>query len=64
MRLNIVKIAEVDCTIHKEICNKFGIRGYPTLKYFIDGEAHQYSGPRTHDALLNYIRSQPIEVRT
>lgn len=44
---HLVKIAEVDCTTSKEVCNKFGIRGYPTIKYFIDGEAHQYAGRRT-----------------
>lgn len=26
-----VKVSEVDCTSHKDICEKFSIRGYPTL---------------------------------
>jgi thioredoxin-like negative regulator of GroEL len=30
-------LAEVDCTVNKEVCGKFEIKGYPTLKYFIDG---------------------------
>jgi hypothetical protein len=26
-------LAAVDCTIHKAICGKQGIKGYPTIKY-------------------------------
>lgn len=53
--LNLDVIAEVDCTLNKESCNKHGIRGYPTLKYFIDGEAHQYSGSRSKDNLSAFL---------
>lgn len=56
-------MAEVDCTQHQDVCSKHGIRGYPTLKYFIDGEAHQYSGQRTHDALADWLQAKPAEVR-
>lgn len=27
-------MAEVDCTIHKSVCQKYGVRGYPTMNYF------------------------------
>ena len=60
---HLVKVAEVDCTTSKEVCNKFEIKGYPTIKYFIDGEAHQYAGPRTHQALADFLKSKPVEVR-
>ena len=38
----------MDCTeAGKETCNKFGVRGYPTLKIFKGGEMSQeYNGPR------------------
>jgi hypothetical protein len=56
-------VAEIDCTVSREACGKHGIRGYPTLKYFIDGESHQYSGQRQHDALVEWLNNKPLEVR-
>jgi len=39
---------EVDCTANSEICERFGVNGYPTLKIFRNGEdAGSYDGPRT-----------------
>ena len=31
------KMAEVDCTVHKDVCSKHGIRGYPTMLMFKKG---------------------------
>eukprot|EP01094_Clydonella_sp_ATCC50884_P013023 TRINITY_DN23309_c1_g1_i1.p2 TRINITY_DN23309_c1_g1~~TRINITY_DN23309_c1_g1_i1.p2 ORF type:complete len:130 (-),score=39.35 TRINITY_DN23309_c1_g1_i1:169-531(-) len=51
-------VASVDCTVHKNVCSAQGVRGYPTLKLFVDGEAQdKYSGGRTLDALKKYLES-------
>ena len=47
----------------KNACNTHGIRGYPTLKYFIDGESHQYSGSRSKEALTEFLNNKQQEVR-
>lgn len=39
-------LAQVDCTVEKELCNKHGIHGYPALKLFLDGKLIDYDGPR------------------
>mmetsp|Transcript_16886 Transcript_16886/g.48926 ORF Transcript_16886/g.48926 Transcript_16886/m.48926 type:complete len:197 (+) Transcript_16886:79-669(+) len=51
-----VVIGDVDCTSDsaKDLCEKYGVRGYPTIKYF-NGETGEdgaaYSGGRDLDSL-------------
>ncbi|XP_041468662.1 thioredoxin domain-containing protein 5-like [Lytechinus variegatus] len=53
---DFVKIAKVDCTAHRSVCEQYGIKGYPTLKFFKDGEAvDSYNGGRDHVALKEYV---------
>jgi len=56
-----VLIGDVDCTVETDLCSDFGVRGYPTIKYFTaetgkDGET--YSGPREYDVLNKFIKEK------
>ncbi|XP_030560456.1 protein disulfide-isomerase A3 [Drosophila novamexicana] len=55
-----IKLAKVDCTeAGKEICNKFSVSGYPTLKIFRQDEVSQdYNGPREANGIAKYMRAQ------
>ena len=33
-----VLIGDVDCTVHSGLCSKHGVQGYPTIKYYKDGD--------------------------
>jgi len=49
-------IVDVDCTTddNKDVCSKFGVRGYPTIKYFTgatDPSGDKYEGGRDYDSL-------------
>ena len=46
--------AKVDCTTEKAVCQRFKIRGYPTLVYFAERKMFRYSGPRELDDLVAY----------
>lgn len=52
-----VIVADADCTIHKDVCEKFEVRGYPTIKYFKDGDmkGQDYSGGRDYDSLKKFV---------
>jgi len=55
-----VIIADVDCTAGgKPLCDKFGVRGYPTIKYFNppDEEGEDYKGGRDLPALKKFVES-------
>ena len=51
-----VNIAKVDCTKEKskELCHQFGIRGYPSLKFFVDDQIYTYKGPRNIEHLSDF----------
>jgi hypothetical protein len=40
-----VVIGDVDCTIEEDLCAKFEVRGYPTLKYWKDGTDREREAP-------------------
>jgi len=55
-----VVVADVDCTAAgKPLCDKFGVRGYPTIKFFNppDEEGEDYKGGRDLPALKKFIES-------
>lgn len=53
-------IADVDCTVHQELCGRFDVRGYPTIKAFKrDGEpkGEDYNGGRDFESLKQFVDS-------
>jgi len=56
-----VVIADVDCTAGgKPLCDKYGVRGYPTIKYFNppDEEGEDYKGGRDLPALKKFVENE------
>lgn len=52
-------MAKVDATEHKEAAGRFGVRGYPTIKFFPGGKkddssAIDYDGPRTAGGMTEW----------
>jgi len=49
-----ILIGDVDCTVEEELCGKYGVEGYPTIKYFTgstDPTGDSYEGGREYDDL-------------
>jgi thioredoxin-like negative regulator of GroEL len=43
---NEAVLAKIDATAETALGSRFDIKGYPTLKWFVDGEHVDYNGPR------------------
>ena len=39
-----VTLGKVDCTVETKLAEKFGVQGFPTLKFFKKGKAVEYGG--------------------
>jgi protein disulfide-isomerase A1 len=37
-----IRLAKVDATIHKELATTYGVKGFPTLLFFNNGEKLEY----------------------
>jgi len=48
-------VAKVDCTTESTVCQKLGVRGYPTIKLFVDGEPIDYKGARAIPDFLKFV---------
>lgn len=45
--LGVCASCQVDATAESEMANKYEVKGYPTIKWFVNGElASDYNGPR------------------
>ena len=55
---NGVPIAKVDATVEPELAEKFGVKGFPTLKLFVDGEPVDYSGAREEEAIYSWLQKK------
>jgi len=55
-----IKLAKVDCTAQAELCSEHGVQGYPTLKLFEKGVAHDYGGPRKADGIVSFMKKRSL----
>eukprot|EP00930_Biecheleria_cincta_P059847 TRINITY_DN45568_c0_g1_i1.p1 TRINITY_DN45568_c0_g1~~TRINITY_DN45568_c0_g1_i1.p1 ORF type:complete len:221 (-),score=50.32 TRINITY_DN45568_c0_g1_i1:54-716(-) len=56
-----VKIADVDCTVSKSICEKASIKAFPTLALIVDGALKsKYHGDASVDAFQGWLSSQNV----
>jgi protein disulfide-isomerase A6 len=68
----VVKVAKVDSTVHTRSAQRFGISGYPTIKFFPAGSTRDsdmvdYGGARDAASLTSWAKEQaekykPLEI--
>ncbi|KAF5516927.1 Protein disulfide-isomerase [Colletotrichum siamense] len=56
-----IKLVKVDCTEEADLCQEYGVEGYPTLKVFRGPESiSPYSGQRKAAAITSYMVKQSL----
>lgn len=53
-----VKLAKVDATEANELAENYEVQGFPTIYFFADGEHITYSGQRTKDSIVTWIKKK------
>uniref|UniRef100_A0A1I8EXY0 protein disulfide-isomerase n=1 Tax=Wuchereria bancrofti TaxID=6293 RepID=A0A1I8EXY0_WUCBA len=60
-----VQVGALDATVHQAMASRFGIKGFPTIKYFAPGasasDAEDYIGGRTSDDIVQYALNKVAE---
>jgi len=51
-----VVLAKVDATEENDLAQKFEVQGFPTILFFIDGVHKQYTGQRTKEGIVSWIK--------
>lgn len=53
-----LRLAKVDATQESELAEKFGVKGYPTLRFHKNGDWIEYTGGRRSDEIIAWLKKK------
>jgi len=53
-----IKLAKVDATENKKVAGEFGVKGYPTLKFFVNGKPKDFTGGRKSADIVSWLKKK------
>mmetsp|Transcript_79249 Transcript_79249/g.164491 ORF Transcript_79249/g.164491 Transcript_79249/m.164491 type:complete len:482 (+) Transcript_79249:52-1497(+) len=55
-----VSLAKIDATAEKDLAAKYGVKSFPTLTWFEDGQDVPFDGTRTADGIVQWVKSMMV----
>lgn len=52
---SVVRVAKIDSTEEKKSASEYGVKGFPTLIFFLNGKKIDYNGQRSKTAMVNWL---------
>ncbi|KAK7312563.1 hypothetical protein VNO77_36510 [Canavalia gladiata] len=53
-----VVLAKVDATVENELAHEYDVQGFPTVFFFSDGVHKPYTGQRTKDGIVTWVKKK------
>merc|ERR1711998_231629 len=53
-----LKLVKIDATAERSLGEKYEVQGFPTLKWFREGEVSEYGGCRDHDSIVSWVKKK------
>ena len=57
-----MRLAAIDISVHKVIKARYGIRGVPAFRFFIDGRLKEYDGGQTAEHFITWLKKEHSEL--
>ncbi|CAL9244391.1 unnamed protein product [Arabidopsis halleri] len=53
-----VVLAKIDATEENELAQEYSVQGFPTIIFFVDGEHKPYTGGRTKETIVTWVKKK------
>ncbi|KAL4380642.1 hypothetical protein AHAS_Ahas04G0053900 [Arachis hypogaea] len=53
-----VVLAKIDATAEQEMAHEYDVQGFPSIFFFVDGEHKPYTGHRTKDGIVTWVKKK------